>query len=129
MENGPRVMIFCSEDIGTPPGSDLMEQCCSLEVITLIPQQRFSILMEAPHRVLIYSTQASKYDSKQSSIDIGIFSYSCLIDEGDTFLITGNEYSSYTSTVSRYNSQGWISDLNNLTTGRSNVTFCIEILE
>ena len=39
------------------------------------------------------------------------FSYQCLIDEGDTFLITG--YGS-----SRYNSDGWIENIGSLNTGR-----------
>ena len=54
-------------------------------------------------------------------IDIIFFSVSCLIDEGETFLLTGGyEFGSSAgvSTVSRYNINGWVEDLNNLNTGR-----------
>ena len=47
---------------------------------------------------------------------INVFSYSCLIDEGDTFLLTGGYNSG--ETVSRYNINGWLEDLDNLNTGR-----------
>ena len=41
---------------------------------------------------------------------------SCLIDEGETFLLTGGTYSM--ETVSRYDINGWLEDLDNLNTGR-----------
>ena len=49
-------------------------------------------------------------------IDIIYFSYSCLIDEGESFLLTGGAGSE--STVSRYNINGWVEDLDDLITGR-----------
>ena len=41
---------------------------------------------------------------------------SCLIDEGETFLLTGGVVGNWVrvSTVSRYNISGWIEDLGNL---------------
>ena len=56
-----------------------------------------------------------------SIIDIATFSGSCLLDEGDTFLITGSGYSDsgLLNKVSRYNVNGWVSDLGNLIEGRS----------
>merc|ERR1712107_941151 len=45
---------------------------------------------------------------------------SCLIDEGETFLVTGGYDSGYISTVSRYNINGWVEDLDDLITGRAN---------
>ena len=47
---------------------------------------------------------------------INVYSSSCLIDEGQTFLLTGGTYSM--ETVSRYNINGWLEDLDNLNTGR-----------
>ena len=44
---------------------------------------------------------------------------SCVIDEGDTFLVTGSLYSSYNTMVSRYGPQGWIDDLAPLSLGRT----------
>ena len=49
-------------------------------------------------------------------IDIIFFSYSCLIDEGGSFLLTGGGFP--VSTVSRYNINGWVEDLDDLITGR-----------
>ena len=46
------------------------------------------------------------------------FRSSCLIDEGNTFLITGGYYPQVTSTVSRYNAEGWIEDIGNLNNAR-----------
>merc|ERR1712107_363108 len=43
--------------------------------------------------------------------------YSCLIDEGESFLLTGGVGS--VSTVSRYNINGWVEDLDDLITGRT----------
>ena len=48
-------------------------------------------------------------------IDVIFFSYSCLIDEGNTFLLTGGYKS---GTVSRYNINGWVEDLDDLITAR-----------
>ena len=46
-------------------------------------------------------------------------SYSCLIDEGQTFLLTGGSYSGTRKKVSsRYNINGWMEDLDDLNTGR-----------
>ena len=43
----------------------------------------------------------------------------CLIDEGQSFLLTGGYYSLETlETVSRYNINGWLEDLGDLNTGR-----------
>ena len=47
---------------------------------------------------------------------INVYSESCLIDEGQTFLLTGGGGSM--ETVSRYNINGWLEDLDNLNTGR-----------
>ena len=44
------------------------------------------------------------------------FSYACLIDEGDTFLITGG-FVNYAG-VSRYNSDGWVENTGSLNAGR-----------
>ena len=44
------------------------------------------------------------------------FRNSCVIDEGDTFLIIGGGDSPYNK-VSRYNASGWLEDLSNLTEG------------
>ena len=49
-------------------------------------------------------------------IDVIFFSQSCLIDEGETFVLTGGVGSE--STVSRYNINGWVEDLDDLITGR-----------
>ena len=49
-------------------------------------------------------------------IDIIFFRSSCLIDEGETFVLTGGAGSE--STVSRYNINGWVEDLDDLITGR-----------
>merc|ERR1712107_660119 len=43
--------------------------------------------------------------------------YSCLIDEGESFLLNGGGYP-VVSTVSRYNINGWVEDLDDLITGR-----------
>ena len=51
-------------------------------------------------------------------IDVIFFSASCLIDEGETFLLTGGWYRSIRSIVSRYNINGWVEDLDNLITKR-----------
>lgn len=51
-------------------------------------------------------------------IDIIFFSLSCLIDEGETFVLTGGYDSGAVSTVSRYNINGWVEDLDDLITGR-----------
>ena len=74
--------------------------------------------MEDQQAALIYNMRASiliyylfmKTHSSSSSL-------SCLIDEGNTFLITGGY--PYIATVSRYNSDGWIEDIGSLNTGRS----------
>ena len=53
-------------------------------------------------------------------IEIIFFSESCLIDEGETFLVTGGyDSGGAVSTVSRYNINGWIEDLDDLITGRT----------
>ena len=64
-------------------------------------------------------------------VDINIYSGACLIDEGDTFLLTGGYdrdtfhltggYDTLT-TVSRYTATSHVKDLNNLNTGRSSHT-------
>ena len=52
-------------------------------------------------------------------IDVIFFSGGCLIDEDETFLLTGGAVRGSTvSTVSRYNINGWVEDLDNLNTGR-----------
>ena len=52
-------------------------------------------------------------------IDVIFFSASCLIDEGETFLVTGGyDSGAAVSTVSRYNINGWVEDLDDLITGR-----------
>ena len=55
-------------------------------------------------------------------IDVIFFSWSCLIDEGNTFLLTGGAKGRGeligVTTVSRYNINGWVEDLGNLITGR-----------
>jgi len=45
-------------------------------------------------------------------------SYSCLIDEGETFLLVGGFQ--HESSVSRYNIDGWLENLDDLNTGRFN---------
>ena len=54
-------------------------------------------------------------------IDVIFFSWSCLIDEGDSFLLTGGAKwgDSVTTAVSRYNMNGWVEYLDNLITARS----------
>ena len=52
-------------------------------------------------------------------IDIIFFSQSCLIDEGVNFVLTGGWNAGAVSTVSRYNINGWVEDLDDLITGRS----------
>ena len=54
-------------------------------------------------------------------INLDICSYSCLIDEGKTFLLTGGEdfVTETSSRVSRYDINGWLEDLDDLNTGRS----------
>ena len=47
---------------------------------------------------------------------INVYSESCLIDEGQTFLLTGG---SSKEIVSRYSINGWLEDLDNLNTGRN----------
>ena len=42
---------------------------------------------------------------------------SCVIDEGDSFLITGSATSPH-NIVSRYNSDGWVEDLGVMSEGR-----------
>ena len=49
-------------------------------------------------------------------VDINIYSWACLIDEGDTFLLTGGLYTK--TTVSRYNVTSHVKDLNILNSGR-----------
>ena len=49
-------------------------------------------------------------------IYVNIYSEACLIDEGDTFLLTGG-LSTETRT-SRYSSDSWLQDLDDLNTGR-----------
>ena len=51
-------------------------------------------------------------------VDINIYSWACLIDEGDTFLLTGGVYMYTPTTVSRYTATSHVKDLNNLNTGR-----------
>ena len=48
------------------------------------------------------------------------YSEACLINEGNTFLLTGGGGSALgsVSTVSRYDINGWVEDLNNLNTAR-----------
>ena len=46
------------------------------------------------------------------------FSYACLIDEGDTFLLVGGFQQE--NRVSRYNIDGWLENLDDLNTGRFN---------
>ena len=48
---------------------------------------------------------------------INVYSASCLLDEGQTFLLIGGWYPSW-ETVSRYDINGWLEDLDNLNTGR-----------
>ena len=53
-------------------------------------------------------------------IDVIFFSGGCLIDEDETFLLTGGAVRGSTvSTVSRYNINGWAEDLDDLITGRN----------
>ena len=49
--------------------------------------------------------------------DVNIYSGTCLIDEGDSFLLTGGLYNRYNRT-SRYSSDSWLQDLDDLNTGR-----------
>ena len=49
--------------------------------------------------------------------NVNIYSWSCLIDEGDTFLLTGGSVGTKTRT-SRYSRDGWLQDLDDLNTGR-----------
>ena len=51
-------------------------------------------------------------------IDVIFFSRSCLIDEGETFLLTAGGWYTGKSAVSRYNMNGWVEDLDNLITAR-----------
>ena len=45
--------------------------------------------------------------------------YSCLINEGDTFLLLGGvDTNGMSKNVNRYSSEGWIEDLNSLITAR-----------
>ena len=50
-------------------------------------------------------------------IYVNIYSEACLIDEGDTFLLTGGSVGTKTRT-SRYSRDGWLQDLDDLNTGR-----------
>ena len=53
-------------------------------------------------------------------IDVIFFSLSCLIDEGVHFVLTGGyDSGGAVSTVSRYNINGWVEDLDDLITGRT----------
>ena len=48
-----------------------------------------------------------------------LHSDACLINEGNTFLLTGGlRYPTAVSTVSRYDINGWVKDLKDLNTGR-----------
>ena len=50
--------------------------------------------------------------------DVNIYSWSCLIDEeGDSFLLTGGVLT--LTRTSRYSSDRWLEDLDDLNTGRS----------
>ena len=70
----------------------------------------------------------SNSNMKASMITIVIYLYdyinilhsdACLINEGNTFLLTGGlRYPTAVSTVSRYDINGWVEDLNNLNTAR-----------
>ena len=48
--------------------------------------------------------------------DVNIYSLACLIDEGDSFLLTGGWYTA--KQTSRYSSDSWLQDLDDLNTGR-----------
>ena len=116
MVNGLFVIIFSIEDIITPPGSDLMEHWCSLVVLVVQLQLRYLTMMEDHQEALIWRIRTSMIKHYTFMTLNTSFSKSCLIDEGDTFLLTGGDTSR--NTVSRYNSDGWIEDIGSLNTGR-----------
>ena len=67
----------------------------------------------------------SNSNMKASMITIVLYDYinishsdACLINEGNSFLLTGGYNSPAVSTVSRYDINGWVKDLNNLNTAR-----------
>ena len=47
------------------------------------------------------------------------FSASCVIDEGDTFLLLGGENLGIWKNANRYNSDGWVEDLQEMNQPRS----------
>ena len=49
-------------------------------------------------------------------IYVNIYSDACLIDEGDSFLLTGGRWTM--TRTSRYSRDRWLQDLDNLNTGR-----------
>ena len=62
----------------------------------------------------------SDIDYKLDGIDICINSDACLIDEGDTFLVTGGPDLTNLKRVSRYSQSSWVEDLGDLNSGRYN---------
>ena len=52
--------------------------------------------------------------------DLCLISWSCLIDEGQTFLLTGSLFEGNRRIASRYNSSGWIEHLSDLNVDRWN---------
>ena len=54
-----------------------------------------------------------------SALCLYIYSLACLIDLGDTFVITGGYDGDYTSTVSHYSSSRHLGDLAPLNTARA----------
>ena len=92
MVTGLFVIISSIQDRIMSRGSDLMELWCWLEVVVVRLQLRFSLRMEDHRGALIWSIRASEILYSLDTIEHIChlsFSYSCLIDEGDTFLITG----------------------------------------
>ena len=117
MAAGVSATILSIIDMITPVGSPRME-CCSSGAGAGTPQQRWPHGRGHRRRNLTWNIAASK--NVLIFIECGdhnqCYSESCLIDEGETFLLTGGLYSK--ETVSRYNINGWLEDLDNLNTGR-----------
>ena len=106
------------KDIGTQAGLLTLEFCSLVEVwLAASDLLRWSHGREHRRRNLQWSIAPSNNVwSLEDDVFNNLSSVSCLIDEGETFLLTGGSYSE--EVVSRYNIDGWVEDLDNLNTGR-----------
>lgn len=73
-------------------------------------------MMEVQYKVLGFNISVGNHKIKLTFLKILLKRQACLIDDGETFLLTGG--ASYINKVSRYNSNGWIEDLHDLSIGR-----------